>query len=86
MMQNNGEYRTVETPLAAYLQSEGFDILIIEYADRPHGKKQATFVFLDSPQLREHISLYNRGDATANILLYEHNRQSLIEKIMRGLP
>ena len=86
MIQPNGEYRTTETPLATYLQQEDFDILIIEYADKPLGKKQATFVFEDNGQIRQHINLYNRGEATVNVALYELARNRLIDRIMRWLP
>jgi len=84
---NDNEYRTTETPLAAYLLQEGFDLLIIEYEQRPKGKHRATFVFdNNTPKLREYISLYNRGEATINLALYEHAKSSLIDRIMRGLP
>ena len=87
MVELNNEYRTTDTPLAAYLVQQGFDLLIIEYEDRPNGRKQATFVF-DSkdPKIKEYISLYNRGIATINLAQYEHVKVTLIDKIMRGIP
>ena len=84
---SNSVFRTTETPLAAYLITEGFDLLILEYAKLPSGKNQATFVFdNNTPKLKELVSLYNMGVATMNIALYEHAKARLIDRIMRGLP
>ncbi len=84
---DNSEFRTTETPLAAYLIQEGFNLVIIEYHTLPSGKNQATFIFEnDTHKLKECVSLYNRGEATINIALYEHSKSRLIDRIMRGLP
>ena len=82
----DGEYLTTETPLATYLIQEGFELLIIRYEPKRNDRQRATFAFQDSPKLREHISLYNRGEAMINLALYEHAKSSLIDRIMRGLP
>ena len=86
MVESNGEYRTSDTSLAAYLVQDGYDLLIIEYEPRSNGKQRATFVFQETHQLRESVSLYNRGNATINLALYEHAKSSLLDRIMRGLP
>ncbi len=81
------EFLTTETPLAAYLILEGFNLLHIDYdAPRANGKQKATFVFKDSPELQNLVNIYSRGDATANIARFEHAKSSLIDRIMRGLP
>lgn len=87
MIEPDSEYRTTETPLAAYLIQEGFNLLIIEYEPPSKGKRRATFVFENNTiKLREHVSVYNRGEAMINLALYEHAKSSLIDRIMRFLP
>jgi hypothetical protein len=82
-MDTNQEYRTSETSLAAYLVSEGFLIQIIEYDDKGRG----TYVFDNSdPKLKELVALYHRGKAIGDIALYEHARNTLINRVKRGLP
>jgi hypothetical protein len=84
---DNSEFRTTETPLAAYLIQEGFTLLIIEYEELPNGKRRATFVFEnDTTKLKELVSAYNRGDVTINLVMYEHAKSALLDRIMRGLP
>lgn len=78
------EYQTSETPLAAYLIQMGFPLADITYELRPSGKRQAIFLFDDSLDLQSHISLFNTGQATINLVLYEHTKASLIDRIMRG--
>lgn len=83
MSNSDHEYRTSETSLAAYLVSEGFSILIIEYDDKERG----TYVFDSTdPKLKELVLLYHSGKATGNIAIYEHTRNSLIVRVKRGLP
>ncbi len=86
MKEPNGEYPTSDTPLAAYLVHEGFNLIIITYEPRANGKQKATYIFENSLKLQEHVSLYNRGEATINIALYEHAKNSLLDRIFRGLP
>ncbi len=84
---NNHEYLTADTSLAAYLVSEGFNLLIIQYATAPSGREQGTFVFDGSdPKLQTCVNLYNRGNAKVNLALYEHARSSLLDRVKRGLP
>lgn len=83
MNSNNHEYRTTETSLAAYLVSEGFPVAIIEYDEKHHG----TYVFDDlTPKLKQFVLLFQCGKATANIAVYEHIRNGLIDRVKRGMP
>lgn len=77
-------YPTPETSLAAYLIQSGFPLKEITYEMRSSGKRQATFLFADTPQLHESINLFEQGKAVINLVLYEHTRSSLLDKIMRG--
>ena len=85
-VESNSEFLTSDTPLAAYLIQEGFELLIIQYETKQNGKQRATYIFQTSPQLKHNVSLYNRGEATINIALYEHAKNSLLDRVMRGLP
>lgn len=84
-LDRDGEYLTSETPLAAYLIQEGFDLLIITYQPTRNGKPRAFYHFEDTAPLRTCVSLYNRGEATINLALYEHAKNSLLDRIHRGL-
>ncbi|MDD4876427.1 MAG: DUF5659 domain-containing protein [Dehalococcoidales bacterium] len=86
MVESNSEFRTSDTPLAAYLVQAGFNLIIIEYEDKRNGKQRANFIFEDNTKLRELVSLFNRGEATINLALYEHAKSTLLDRIMRGLP
>ena len=78
------QYQTNETPLAAYLIQSGFPLLKIVYEDRPSGKRQATFLFDNTPTLESAVLLFGTGKATINLVLYEHTKSGLIDRIMRG--
>jgi hypothetical protein len=83
----NGEFKTTDTPLAAFLIESGFKLLIIEYEPRPNRRDIGTFVFSTSDsKIQEFIDGYNRGDAVANIVVYEHIKSTLLDRIMKGLP
>jgi len=82
----SNEFLTSDTPLAAYLIQEGFDLIIIQYEEKRNGKQRATFVFNDANTLQDCVRLFNRGEAMINLALYEHAKSSLIDRIMRGLP
>lgn len=77
-------YPTSDTPLAAYLIQSGFPLLEIVYELRPSGKRQATFLFNDTTELQESVNAFNTGKAIINLVLYEHTKSSLIDRIMRG--
>lgn len=83
MSDDSHEYRTTHTPLAAYLVSEGFDLLTIEYDQSEKG----TYVFNNHDcKLREFVSQFNRGDAVGNIAMYEHAKGELLNRVKHGLP
>ena len=77
-------YPTNETPLAAYLIQAGFPLLEITYQIKPNGKRQATFLFNDTTELQNHITLFQSGTATINLVLYERTKTSLLDLIMGG--
>lgn len=77
-------FTTTDTPLAAYLIQAGFILLEIEYELKPNGKRQASFIFDNSAEIQERVNLYNRGEAVINLVLYEHAKGSLLDRIMRG--
>lgn len=85
--QPNGEFPTNDTTLAAYLVSEGFNLLIIEYSPLKHGKTQGTYIFDNTdPKLMDYIHRYRRAEAPGDIIRYEHAHNDLINRIKRGLP
>ena len=84
-MEQPQQYNTTDTPLAAYLIQAGFALLEIQYEIKSNGKRQATFVFGNSIDFQEKINQYNRGEATINLVLYEHTRSNLLDRIMRGV-
>lgn len=77
-------YQTDETSLAAYLIQVDFPLLEISYQFKPSGKRQATYLFDDTPELLKHITLFDTGKAVVNLVLYEHTKSGLIDRIMRG--
>ena len=76
--------QTNQTPLAAYLINSGFPLLEIVYETQPNGKRVGFFVFIDSPELSRHIALFDKGKTILNLVLYEHTKSGLIDKVMRG--
>lgn len=83
----SSDFPTTDTPLAAYLIQKGFNMIRIDFATLPNGKMQATFIFENgSTELKEAVSLYNTGEATINIALYERAKSRLIDRIMRRQP
>jgi len=79
-------YSTTDTPQAAYLIQAGFPLLEIQFETRLNGKRQATFVFNSTSQLKASVNLYEQGKAVINLAIYEHIKAGLLDKIMRGLP
>ena len=71
------DYRTNNTPLAAYLIASGFELLHIEYEERV-----AFFVFTDSNgRLERHITNYQTGKAKVSVVAYEAARRELLSRI-----
>jgi hypothetical protein len=84
---NNGNYSTTETSLATYLIQEGFVLSEIQYETKTNGKKRAIFIFEHSPHIvKQAEDIYYRGDATINLLKYEHIRSNLLDRVKRELP
>lgn len=79
-------YETSDTPLAAYLIQSGRPLIEIVYELKSSGKRQATFVFDDVPELQNYVSLFTQGKAIINLALYEHTKSNLIDRLMRGQP
>lgn len=87
MENNNHEIPISNTSLAAYLKSEGFELLIIKYTSLSRGKQQGTFIFSDSNlKIHEYISAFNRCEATGDIVQYQMAREDLVDRVKRGLP
>lgn len=79
--QDNQEYTTDQTPLAAYLMTEGFTL-----KDTTFNDKIATFIFLDnSTRLQECAQDFEMLRAVANAALLIRNYQDLIKRIRRGI-
>ena len=71
------DYRTNNTPLAAYLIASGFELLHVEYEERV-----AFFVFANSnEQLEQRVSDYQTGKARVSVIAYETARRELLSRI-----
>lgn len=77
---SNNEYRTDQTPLAAYLLTEGFTLLHTDYSGR-----FTAFIFEnDSVRLTECVRDFESLKAQVNPTIYIRNYQALIKSIKRG--
>lgn len=77
------EFRTSDTPLAAYLLSEGFNLLDIDYSNT----KRFVFVFAnDSKKLADFTRQYHLAKARGNIVSFFSAYKHLLFKIRNGLP
>ena len=73
----NGKFKTTNTPLAAYLKSEGFELLEIDFKD-----KNAFLIFNDDSQiLKDAVKSYHTLKAIGNIPLYHEIYHDLVCKI-----
>lgn len=80
-------YQTPNTDLAAYLLSEGFPIIEIQYEPRSNGNKErGIFVFDRTIKIMEKVNLYETGKATINLALYQHAKSRLFDRLMGRLP
>lgn len=85
----NGEFSTDDTKLAAYLIQDGFSLLRIEYVKKQYGKITGVFLFdiaTDDPLLIAAKNKYDFGEAYPNLDRYERVKDTLIDRIKRGLP
>lgn len=79
--EHNDTYSTSDTQIAAYLQTEGFELV-----DIVHGQRAVFYFVNDSDKLQEHIRLYHAGKARVEPSLYMRNYRSLARKAREGLP
>lgn len=76
-------FKTSDTPLAAYLYSEGFKIIDIDYSN----PTRAEFLFANNnPQILEHVRLFNLGVADVNAATYARLLRKLTKCVTRQLP
>ena len=82
MALHGNEYRTHDTPLAAFLLTEGFKLSRIDY-----NEKQAIFTFLrdGTEDLDNAIMQYQAGTAKGNIVLFYNSYRSLVRRIKERL-
>jgi hypothetical protein len=77
---DNPLYSTNNTALAAYLHSEGFELLDVDTSDFP-----AIFNFRnDNPKLMEFVRAFQVGKAEGNIGLFFRSYRIMIAEIKDG--
>ena len=74
-MENN-KYSTPNTALAAYLKIQGFNIEEMRVEEYP-----VSFIFEDSPKLREYIRLWGLGRAEGNINVFFYAYKEIVKKV-----
>lgn len=80
---NSKDFRTSDTPLAAYLISEGFEPLDIDYSN----PKRADIIFPnDSSSMITFIREYQLSKAVGNITSFYNAHRYLIHLIHARLP
>jgi len=80
--QFNNSYHTSDTSLAAYLYTEGFSIIDIDYSN-----PRAEFIFKnDSPQIKEAVRLYTIGKTQVDAATYARIHRKLTKIILRQTP
>jgi hypothetical protein len=87
MIQKEPFYQTPNTDLSAYLLSEGFPVIEIQYEPRSNGNKErGIFVFDRTENLMGKVNLYETGKATINLALFQHAKARLFDRLMGRLP
>ena len=76
----NNEYRTTDTSLAAFLVYSGVDLTNIEYDKASRG----TFIFPSNDAVNRLVADFSKGTAEGNIVLYDHTRAKIIDRVKRG--
>ena len=75
-------YRTSDTSLAAYLFTEGFPIVDIDYSN-----PRAEFVFKNnSPQINEAVRLYSIGKTQVDASTYARLHRKLTKIVVNQTP
>ena len=84
-MQNDNEYRTSDTSLAAYLLTEGFTEPSLEQLPNEHGGTRGVFIFTnDTTALQECIRKYQTGQASVEPATYLRNYRHLVRRAREG--
>ena len=79
---NNNHYSTPDTAQAAWLYSQGFELLDVETAGFP-----SIFLFENSsPKLMEAVCLFQRGEAEGNISTFFRAYKKLLRMIKGERP
>ena len=86
MVNHEPFYSTANTELAAYLLSEGFPVLEIQYESNNGGKQRGVFVFDRTVDIINRVNLYETGKATINLALFKHAKDRLLDRVMGRLP
>jgi hypothetical protein len=82
MDRDGKRYKTKSTPQSAWLVSEGYELLSVERIGN-----RSFFIFRDSPELQEAVTLWKSGEAHGNTRgYYEAYRKvvSLAKKCIEG--
>lgn len=82
MGNGNDIYRTTFTPLAAWLITEGFELLEADFSD----PRSVVFLFKNDTQaLEQAVMDYKTTRAVGNINLFYENYRKLLAKISLGV-
>jgi len=80
-MINDQVFKTDDTPLAAYLITEGYQLVDILF-----DKRYATYLFFnDDPKLTASVKEFQLFQAKANASQLIFNYQELIKRVKRGV-
>lgn len=78
LSENDTTFRTSDTPLSAYLVSEGFGTPEIEFTNGV----RAFFLFkLDDPKIKKAIHAWDTARARGNVVLFFQAYQTLLRRI-----
>ena len=79
---NNHEYPTPITALAAYLLCQNFKLIAIRYDEHHNG----TYIFeRSSDDLDDAVAAFNSGNAEVNLARYEYVKNQLLDRVKKGL-
>ena len=73
----NGKFKTTNTPLAAYLKSEGYVLQEIDTTE----PKRAVMIFLEDAEIRDKVRAYHTCQAIGNIPVYQDIYHELVARI-----
>lgn len=80
MINGNAHYKTKDTPLAAYLITEGFELINVENNSSP-----SLFVFKDSDKLHQIAVQWHTGNAVGNCFMFYDNYRKCIRMLKQGM-